>query len=281
MPNPYLFDGPAMLSFSGGKTSGYMLRKILDTYDGTLPATMPVLFANTGKEKPETLDFVREIETRWNVPIVWLEYRGMADSKTARYAVVDYATASRDGEPFEQLIRDKKYLPNTVTRFCTDWLKLKCFIAFMKDAGFGDFGDWANIVGIRADEPLRIAKMHERNSELDEDNRLPLVTDGVTETDVLRFWGNQPFNLALEAWEGNCDLCFLKGQRIRTRILADLPQIGNWWQEMEVSRGATFDKKLSIAGLRELADRPMLPGLFSNPKMEFTGEGGISCLCHD
>ena len=58
--NPYRIDTPALISFSGGRTSAYMLKKIIEAYDGTLPDDMHVVFANTGKEMPQTLDFVRD-----------------------------------------------------------------------------------------------------------------------------------------------------------------------------------------------------------------------------
>ena len=72
--NPYKIEPPFVISFSGGRTSGYMLRKILDAYDGVLPADGYVIFANTGKEHFKTLDFVHQIETEWT-KIIWIEYR--------------------------------------------------------------------------------------------------------------------------------------------------------------------------------------------------------------
>lgn len=78
-----------------------------------------------------TLEFVRECAERWAVPIVWLEFRdddqGVAD--------VDYATASRQGEPFEALIRKRKYLPNPVTRFCTIDLKIRIIHKYLRSLG--------------------------------------------------------------------------------------------------------------------------------------------------
>src|SRR5690606_21274192 len=69
--NPYLITGPAIISFSGGRTSRYMLKHIIDAHGGTLPDDVVVCFANTGKEMPETLDFVLRTEQEYGCPIVW------------------------------------------------------------------------------------------------------------------------------------------------------------------------------------------------------------------
>ena len=41
-------DGNVLISFSGGRTSGYMLHRILEA-NGDLPDRVKVLFANTGR----------------------------------------------------------------------------------------------------------------------------------------------------------------------------------------------------------------------------------------
>jgi hypothetical protein len=48
------------VSFSGGRTSAYMLWRALQAYGGKLPDDHVVAFANTGKEREETLRFVHE-----------------------------------------------------------------------------------------------------------------------------------------------------------------------------------------------------------------------------
>ena len=118
--DPYRIAGPAVISFSGGRTSGFMLKHILDAHGGTLSDDVRVVFANTGKERPETLDFVAECGARWGIHITWVEYDW---DEPHRKRIVSYDSAARDGEPFEALIDRKGFVPNPRMRFCTSFLK--------------------------------------------------------------------------------------------------------------------------------------------------------------
>lgn len=237
MRDPFKIEGPAVISFSGGRTSGYMLWRILQAHGGTLPDDVRVLFANTGKEMPETLDFVQECSARWNVPITWVEYR----PKTAegkQHAIVTHATASRSGEPYEWLINDRKYLPNTVARFCTVELKLKPKYRVAREE-FG-FEDWQNALGIRADENRRAAKIRARPSteSVHEVCILPLADAGTVVSDVGNFWASQPFDLRLpnmngRTMHGNCNLCFLKGAKQVYALIRENPNRALWWIAQE------------------------------------------------
>ena len=55
---PYIVPRPAVISFSGGRTSAYLLKQILDAHGGRLPQDISVVYANTGMERPETLNFI-------------------------------------------------------------------------------------------------------------------------------------------------------------------------------------------------------------------------------
>ena len=56
--NPFKINEPTCISFSGGRTSAYMLYKVLEANDMKLPGEAIVCFANTGKEDEATLKFV-------------------------------------------------------------------------------------------------------------------------------------------------------------------------------------------------------------------------------
>ena len=66
-------DNNCVISFSGGRTSGFMLKQIIDNNNG-LPDNAVVCFANTGREMPQTLEFINDCSLNWGMKIVWLEY---------------------------------------------------------------------------------------------------------------------------------------------------------------------------------------------------------------
>ena len=64
MSDPYKIIEPTCISFSGGRTSAYMLWRVLQENNG-LPKEAKVCFANTGKEEEATLRFVRDCGEQW------------------------------------------------------------------------------------------------------------------------------------------------------------------------------------------------------------------------
>ena len=245
--NPYKIDEPTAISFSGGRTSALMLFLTLEA-NGGLPEGSFVTFANTGKEMPQTLDFVHEVEQRWGVKIHWLEMGGYIQNGVYKSGskeglprwkvetkVVDYESASRNGEPFKRLVEARKYLPNIMSRFCTAELKVRRIRDFLRGQGMRD--GWTQFIGIRGDEVRRAVKMH---NKIDEGHNMwcPMYVDGITTEDVHDFWTRQSFDLDLPMangvteW-GNCDLCFLKGYTKKLSIVRERPDLADWWVEME------------------------------------------------
>jgi len=234
MKNPYKIDGPAFISFSGGRTSGFMLWNILQAHGGTLPDDVIVSFQNTGKEMPETLDFIQECSERWDVPIIWLEHDFIDDEKNW-FKVVNHNSASRNGEPFANLIKKYGACPNARNRFCTGIMKIQTMQKYARNAlGWRDFDA---IIGLRADEPRRVANINNNTPKYME-NICPIAQAGHTSQDVYDFWKNQDFDLNLGVANNstplsNCDLCFLKGTKTLVRVIKENPSLADWWIEME------------------------------------------------
>lgn len=238
MTDPFHITGPAVISFSGGRTSAYMLRRILQAHGGTLPDDVLVCFANTGREMPATLRFVHDCQTQWGVPVHWLEYRRDADTGRVWAEEVGFNSASRNGEPFMQMLGNKQMLPNPVMRFCTTELKIRTIWRFTMGL-LGKKAVWTQVVGLRADEPRRVDRMRspERRRKAGKESRevvMPLADAGITKADVMAFWAGQTFDLQLAgAWEGNCDGCYLKRRAAIARMFRDHPERMEWWPMVE------------------------------------------------
>ncbi len=218
MRDPFYCESETCIAFSGGRTSALMLHRVLEAHGGSLPDHVLVSFQNTGKEHLATLDFVRDVQEHWGVPIVWLEYQ----PDPPGYRIVSHETASRAGEPYEALIVKRKYLPNPVARFCTAELKVRISHKYIRDVK--GWEEWDQMVGIRADEQRRASRVRNRpNPEPKAETMIiPLADAGVTVEDVTAFWDSQPFNLGIptvngKALLGNCDAC-LTGE---TEVVTD------------------------------------------------------------
>jgi len=221
--SPYFCHGPTLVSFSGGRTSAYMLWLILCAHGGVLPAYVYVVFANTGREHPKTLRFVHEVGTRWSVRIIWVEWRPPGEipanivypddlrlirsldrderarrvaarkshrdlaMASTRFEIVGLNSADTKGKWFAELIRRKQFLPNADMRYCTEKLKVETMKWFMVSQGYST---WFNMVGLRADEPSRVLKQVLRNQSGLERwvSGAPLFVGGVVERIVLLFW---------------------------------------------------------------------------------------------
>lgn len=246
--NPYtLPDGNVQIAFSGGRTSAFMLHQILEA-NGSPPDRVEVCFQNTGREMPETLDFVAEVGQRWNVNITWLEYRPEAP----KYAVVSHNSAARHGEPFEALIDKKQAVPNQHQKFCSAELKTLTAKRYFLSKGWRI---WTSIVGFRADEKHRKPYI---------DNRFvtvtPLQEAGVSKNDVMAFWKRQPFDLQLPVFRnktigGNCDGCFLKSEAYLASLAREMPERAEWWERQEQRLGYTFSSRFTRSSLRGFVQR--------------------------
>ena len=253
-----------IINFSGGRTSAYMAKRLIDEGGDYL-----VTFQNTGKEMPATLDFINECDKRWNLGIVWLEYRFGNN-----FEVVNYETASRDGRPFSELIAHKKhFLPNTMTRYCTDQLKIQTARRYLQSIGIKE---WTSFNGIRFDEPRRWSKM--RNLPNYQEIEMPLVQWKVTKADVLKFWAHQEFDLMLNEPYGNCDCCFLKGKGKLAIIAKEKPELFDWWIEQENKQceygnniQGSFKKEITYQQLKDKAQSQI--GLWDD-------DPSFQCFCN-
>ncbi|MAK51354.1 phosphoadenosine phosphosulfate reductase family protein [Marinobacter sp.] len=212
-------------TFSGGRTSAFM-GQFLKEYPKYEDYDKLFVFANTGKEKEETLEFINKCDKEWNLGIVWLE--AVVDpekGKGTKHKIVNYKTASRNGEPFIEIV--KKYgIPNPFMSICTRELKQRPMDSYIKSLGYKEVH---TAIGIRYDE------RHRKSIRANETNTIyPLCDDIKVNSEFIRnWWDRQCFDLKLKDYEGNCDLCFKKSIRKRLTIIKQDPKTAKWWLDVE------------------------------------------------
>ena len=209
-------DKLLVCTFSGGRTSAFM-GQFIKNYSKYDEFDKVFIFANTGKEREETLQFIDKCDNKWNLNVVWLEAdviheKGVGTS----YKIVDFNSASRNGEPFEEML--KKYpIPTNYGSNCTRELKLAPINKYIKSLGYTEV---YTAMGIRWDERHRMSITAKEQNII-----YPLINDIRVDSKFIRsWWDGQSFDLELKDYEGNCDLCFKKSTKKRLTIIKENPR---------------------------------------------------------
>ena len=216
------------MSFSGGRSSAVMLHLTYAKEIERRPVV--VTFANTGAEHPATLDFVRDVEKHWNIPIAWIESEVnpiMGIGNRAR--VVNHETAARNGEPFEAAVA-KYGVFGPAYKQCTSTLKTEPMRAYLRDVMGWGLKSYSQALGIRADELDRV-----NIDKLDSGEIVyPLVEAGFTKEMVGAYMKRQPFDLQIPGDHyGNCVTCWKKTDRKLYSIAQDDPSWFDLFDRLE------------------------------------------------
>lgn len=189
-----------------------------------------VCFANTGREHPKTLDFIKKCDDEFGFNTVWLE--AVVDQRKGKqitHKVIDYDTASRDGQPFEDVIR-KYGIPNVSRPHCSDKLKKYVMSSYIRSLGL-KASRVPTAIGIRNDESRRV-------SGTEADVIYPLIDIwSVDREHILLWWEDQTFDLEIDEFEGNCQACYKKSfHKLHLQMERD-PSVFDWTDEMERKYG--------------------------------------------
>jgi hypothetical protein len=224
-----------LVSVSGGETSEFMAQWLWkhkrDEYD------MLFVFANTGQENEETLEFVQQCSQYFGFPVVWVECLvNPTFGIGTTYKVVDFNTASRNGEPFESYI-SKYGIPNQANPQCTRELKQAPITSYARQY-FGT-SDYETAIGIRSDEIDRMSVKRKQRKLV-----YPLISKaflpGITKPVINLFWSQMSFRLKLKGYQGNCKWCWKKSRPKLLRIAKDNPEFFDFPAAIEQKYGNYF-----------------------------------------
>lgn len=249
-----------VISFSGGRTSAYMCWWLLNNMQHKYE--MVVVFANTGKEREETLQFVNKCDIEFGFNTVWVEAKVNKEKGVGTsFSIVDFETADRNGRIFEEHIA-KYGMPNQNAPQCTKEMKQIPINKYVRSIGWRKY---ETALGIRTDEPKRLdwAKKNK--------HRLLYFAElfNVTKSDVNNFWSKQSFDLELTSYEGNCDLCYKKGLRKLMTIVKDKPELADWWREMENKYGYFDPRERGRVPYRFYRDDMSIDDIIEESKLPF------------
>lgn len=223
---PDIISLPLVVSVSGGRTSALMAKLLKDRIDGKRKVVF--IFANTSKERPETIKFLRQCDDHFGLNLVLVEAvvhpeRGVG---TTHRVVSSFAELKMDGSVFEAVIQ-KYGIPNKNFPHCTRELKAAPIRSYLRSFGINKY---VTAIGYRADEPKRLNWQMARQDR----HYYPLAeTWQVRKPDVLAWWRRQTFDLELAEHEGNCDLCWKKSTNKLLTLIEHDPYIATWWHAME------------------------------------------------
>ena len=217
-----------VISFSGGETSAYLCKWLLDNKSNDY--NMIFIFANTGDEEEETLNFVNNCSTEWNINIIWVE--ALVNHKeriSSKHKIVNFHTASRNREPFIEVI--KKYgIPNQNFLHCNRELKLNPINSYIKSIGWENY---ETAIGIRIDEIDRVNINRKRFNLI-----YPLIElKPTTKQEINNWWENQNFRLNLKSYYTNCRTCWKKSDVVLAKIYKENPYYFEFNKQMELIYG--------------------------------------------
>jgi hypothetical protein len=266
-----------LVAISGGRSSAMMSYLIHHT-EKYKKFNVVYCFANTGMERPETIEFLKNIEKYWNLEIVKIE--GVYSEQMGigvDYKIVEWDELSMDAKPFEGAIKHLNKgtfdgLPNSASPYCSKYLKTLPSKK-LGDAIYG-LNNYQLALGYRAEDmPKRISW-----AEIKADTKriFPLLTDfekPITQSDLNRFWDAQHFKLGIHSTIGNCELCWKKGTKSLIKSINNGTRFIEWMEKMERKYNNTmYRNKQSIKDIVKLAKLP------TTKTIEFDDDND-NCVC--
>ena len=273
-----------VINVSGGRSSAMMAYHI-NSSPMYAHFNKLFLFCNTGQERTETLNFLKNMVVHWGLDIHFIEGVYSSEKGQGPTALrVEFDDLDRGSRIFSNAIEHLQKnrwvgVPNQATPYCSVYLKVRPANWYAKNF-FGTV-KFTSAIGFRQEDmPRRISFAEIAASKK---NIFPLITDfskPVNNQDLDEFFKNQPFKLEITGDLGNCRYCWKKSDKtIVKNILTDLEkgdrELINWYYSMERKHANNFFRKnRSILDLVQLAELPQ------NGILEFPDDTNLDgCIC--
>ncbi len=253
-----------MVTVSGGRSSAMMARHI-QTSEKYKDFNKVYVFCNTGMEREETINFLKNIEKHWKIPLIKIEGVYSKNLGTGvSYKIVDWHELDMNAKTFSNANMHKskgefKGMPNSAAPYCSDMLKTQP-AKKLCDKIFG-VNNYVKAIGFRSEDmPKRITF-----AEIKEDKKriFPLLTDfelPISQLDLNKYWNKQPFKLELHGKFGNCELCWKKSDNNLIDNIIYGTRFIEWYQKEEKKYNNTsFRNHKSIDDFVKLAQLPRTP----------------------
>lgn len=240
-----------MAKFSGGRSSALATRMALREGEVDL-----VCFTNTGLESKATYEFLEAVDEQWlDGRLVILEYKG---GKPIHKVVPSVADCDRTGAPMTTSVKELM-LPSPMHRSCTRSLKIETTFSYIYQLIDYKTTKVSSIMGFRADEPRRLARMKSRNEAIHlreqegknylirtDEQYAPLAEAGWDRQKVLDEFKRTPLQgLSFDPSDpnvrlSNCEGCFFSNLEEKLRVVQHRPDIADYWDWLERDN---FDRK--------------------------------------
>jgi hypothetical protein len=224
-----------VVSFSGGRTSAYLVHLMEQRRKEGLIDNVYYVFMDTGAEHPKTYEFIRKCVEHFGIELTCL--RALVNPEKGigvTYQEVSLVDCKPDLQPWKDCTA-KYGVPYVHGAFCTGRMKTDPYDKWCKDKfGKGNYISW---LGIRFDEPRRL-------KERDGIKYLAEIST-MDKNSIIGWWKEQPFDLELSEWLGNCVFCLKKGTNKIALAQREEPEMAKEFHEL-----------LSSDNVRTLGERP-------------------------
>lgn len=266
-----------MVTVSGSRSSAMMARHI-QTSEKYKDFNKVYLFCNTGMERPETINFLKNIVKYWNIDLKLIEGVYSNDLGVGvSFKEVNFETLDMNAKRFSEMIEHKNKgvfsgMPNQDAPFCSENLKTTPAKKYC-DTIFG-VNNYKKAIGYRKEDmPKRITYAEVKQ---DIQRIFPLLTDfdvPISNLDLNKWWSEQPFKLELHGIYGNCELCWKKSDNNLIENILYGTRFIDWYKNEEAKyNSVSFRNHKSINDLIKLSKLPR------NLKIDF--EDNYNCVCN-